>query len=107
MLRTSWVKFNGITYQPQDYVIIGWQDNDLHLFARILEVHIANNTIFFKVVSLITEGIESHFHSFVINNCVDESLLVQTEELVTSQVYTANLCKGSLYITFHTHIEKT
>ena len=69
--RTSWVKFNSIKYQPQDYVIIGWQDNDLSLFGRLLVVYVTHGTVFFKISSLVTLGIDHHFYSFVLDRSTD------------------------------------
>ena len=64
--RTSWAKSNGIKYQPGDYVITGWQHDDLPSFGCILAVYIMNGVIFLEVTSLISCGIDRHFHSFVL-----------------------------------------
>ena len=96
--------FKGTKYRCHDYVIIGWQDDDLPKFGRIRDLIVVQDTIFFELTCVVTLGIDRHFHSFNTNK---GEMVLQVSELVDHQVFNTHfLTIGLLYITFHSHIEK-
>lgn len=95
----------GTKYHPMDYVVTGWQDNDLPLFGCIQEIIIVNENALFSVLKCTTLGIERHFHSFVVRR-TGEVAMYWLSELADYQALQAHLLNDRLYITFRTHIEK-
>lgn len=107
MIRTRWVKCNGTKYQAQDYLLIGWQDDDLPIFGRIKTIYHIDNAIYFKIAKFPTLGIDRHFHSIVIGQKMLVEEVQCIDSLVTTQVFNAHLLRNdSLYITLRSHVER-
>lgn len=105
--RLNWAKFNGVKYQSSDYVIVGWQEDDLPRFGYIQKVYITCGVVVFKTKSVTTLGVDRHYHSLMIDNrntTVDINFL---SELKDSRTYHSHLLSnGGLYITLRSHVEK-
>lgn len=104
--RPSWIISSGVKYQPQDYVIIGWQDDDLPLFGHISSIFVAQNIAFLKINTALTLGVDHHYHSLLIQKGNREEMVVSLSELKDIRVYNAHLLSnGCLYITLRSHVE--
>lgn len=89
-----------------DFVLIGWQDNDLPIFGRIQQIIIIKNIALFVVSIYSAYGIDRHYHSFVIK----ESGEVATKclpNLAALQTFQGHIKGAVLYITFRSFIENT
>ena len=95
----------GTKYMIYDYVLIGWQDDDLPMFGLIQDIAVLNNNALFVVKLYNTLGINRHYHSFVISRTT-EVAIVWLSELQETAVFRAHhLSDGQLLITFRYHIE--
>ena len=79
--RPKWVILTGIKYSYFDYVLIGWQDDDLPLFGRVHDILVFESSVSFKVRKYETLGINRHYHSFCIKKRCDYSLYWNSELL--------------------------
>ena len=107
--RPTWIRLNGMKYQNTDYIICGWQDDDLPKFGSISTIFVVNNIAFFKVATSTTVGIDRHYHSYLVrchqNHC--EETVVCATTLIDHQPYRSHLLSnGSLYISIRSHVEK-
>lgn len=93
-------------YHILDYVLIGWQDDDLPRFGRIDEILVIKGNVMFIVHQCETVVIERHFHSFLIKN--EHTIgLYWYSELFDFQSFQGHVVGNShLYITFRSQIEK-
>ena len=55
-----------------DYVLIGWQEDDLPLFGLIEDILVINGCALFKVIKYATLKIDRHYHSFHIKKSSDQ-----------------------------------
>ena len=102
--RPNWVMHMGTKYLQHDYVLLGWQEDDLPTFGRIQYIAVVNNNALFGVVKYYAFGIDRHYHSFIIKK-TDEVAIYRLSELTDYQTFQAHLLRnGCLYITFHSHI---
>ena len=107
--RPSWIILNGIKYQITDYIITGWQYNDLPSFSCISAIYVVNNTPFFKAAASKTLGFDCHYHSFLLEAYPDEQKesILCVSSLIDHQTYQAHqLCNGGRYINVRAHVEK-
>ena len=107
--RPSWIFLNGVKYQIADYVITGWQDDDLPLFSYISSIYVVNNIPFFKATANRTCGVDRHFHSYLLEACPDEpeENITCVSSLIDHQAYQSHLlCNGGLYINVRSNVEK-
>ena len=56
----------GAKYHPNVFVVIGWQDNDLPIFGKIISIFVKESNLIYKIARYETLGISSHFHSYVL-----------------------------------------
>ena len=102
MYRVSWVKWMGVKYQPKEFVVQGWQENDLPIFGKILDVFVCKAQVYYKILEYKTLGISRHFHSFVIEKTTNEKF---TRNLMEYTPVRAVINDQVLYVTLRTHIE--
>lgn len=96
----------GIKYSHLDYIIKGWQSDDLPNFGRIENIIVVNdNALLFCVQDCITAGIDRHYHSFSIS-VTGEKDIVCLPELVDHHTFYGHLVNNGIYITLRSHIEK-
>ena len=94
----------GIKYTFSDFVVIGWQCDDLPLFGQIRHIAVVNDFVLFGVALYCTLGIDRHYHSYNIRK--NETAIYSLSELVDYQPLRAHsLANGHLYITLRSHIE--
>lgn len=96
----------GFKYMQSDYVLIGWQSDDLPIFGHIQYIAVVNGLVLFGMCVYHAYGIDRHYHSFAVSNTGEVSVCLLSE-LVDKQTFRAHLlCNGFLYVTFRSHIEK-
>ena len=90
----------GIKYAVSDYVLVGWQEDDLPIFGRIQYIAVLNHSTLLVVTLYNTFGITRHYHSFVVSRTaeVDAFWLGQLQDYAVFQGH--QLCNGQLVITF-------
>jgi len=77
----KWITDMGVKYTFTEYVLIGWQDDDLPAFGQIQCIVVMEGIVLFTVTKYHTLGIDWHFHSCVIDRS-DEVQLCPLSELV-------------------------
>lgn len=97
----------GCRYSVSDYVLVGWQDDDLPIFGKIRFIAVCSGQALIAVSTYGTLGIERHYHSFVLGRSTETCTLYWLSELVACQSFKAHqLSNGYSYITFRSHIER-
>lgn len=94
----------GVKYMHSDYILLRWQENDLPVFGRIVDIVVISSSALFEVTPYIAYGIDRHFHSFVIQRG-GETEYHWLLDLCHFETFRAHSKDGSLFITFHSHIE--
>lgn len=100
--RIAWVMYMGAKYHAKEFIIIGWQDNDLPVFAKTLNVYVKSQEVFFKVQKFTTLGIVRHFHSFVIQKTDQVEYFKGFSEYLPCSAISQN---ELLYVTLRSHVE--
>ena len=90
-------------YAEQDFVLIGWQADDLPVFAKIETIVVIGKEAFFIVNRYPAFGISHHYHSYCVKK-TDELIAVWLEEQA-STVFRCHLRDRQYLITFRYHIE--
>ena len=103
-IRPKWIIHMGVKYTFTEYVLIGWQDDDLPAFGQIQYIVVIEGIVLFTVTEYHTLSIDWHFHSCVINRS-DKVELCSLSELVYYHPFRAHNLNGHQYITFHSHIK--
>ena len=88
-----------------DYVLIGWQNDDLPIFGHIQYIAIVNELVLFGICIYHAYGIDRHYHSFALEKSrTGEISVCSLSELVDRQTFRAHLLHdGFLYVTFCSH----
>ena len=95
----------GTKYMISEFVVIGWQCDDLPVFGQIQHIAVVNDFVLFGVALYCTLGIDRHYHSYNIIR-KNEAAIYSLSELVDYQPLRAHfLTNGHLYITLRSHIE--
>ena len=105
IFRPAWVIVEGVKYQPHDYVVTGWQDDDLPIFSSIQSIFVACDTVVFKTKRATSLGIDRHYHSLLIQETSTEHPVCLSELKVNCVYHSHLLNNGGLYITIRSHIE--
>ena len=97
----------GSKYSVSDYLLIGWQDDDLPIFGKVHFIAVVIGKPLFATCSYHTIGIDRHYHSFVLSRGTEAYSMYWLSELPLCQPFKAHqLTNGCCYITFRSHIEK-
>lgn len=103
--RPKWIVHMGVKYMHSDYVLIGWQSDDLPEFGHIQDIAVVNELAFFVVCVYHAYSVDHHYHSFAIGK-TGEVRACLLRELVDNQSFRAHMLPNrSLYITFRSYIE--
>ena len=74
--RVAWVKLVGIKYHPKEFIVLGWQQDDLPIFGKILAIFASKaHEVYYRIVEYYTRGISRHFHSFVVEKTTTEKFV--------------------------------
>ena len=96
----------GTKYIISEFVVIGWQCDDLPVFRQIQFIAVVNDFVLFGVALYCTLGIDRHYHSYIIRKNEPAIYMYSLTELVDYQPLRAHfLTNGHLYITLRSHIE--
>lgn len=82
----KWITLMGIKYCLNDFVIIGWEVNDLPMFGQIMEIFSVKEKTFLQLRKYKTHGILKHYHSFSIKTTSDGTVLL-LQDILYYQVY--------------------
>lgn len=97
----------GTKYNFHDYILIGWEDDDLPRFGCIQDILFVDNEALFQVLEYKTLGIDRHYHSFCVKQSNVQSIYWLRELPDHHSFQSHRLSNHSLYITFRSHIENT
>ena len=64
--RPKWIVNMGIKYTFEEFVIIGWQCDDLPVFGQVTHIVVVNDFVLFGVTPFSTLSIDRHYHSYII-----------------------------------------
>ena len=101
------MKFAGYTYQPSLFVLTCFQPDDLPMFSRIDDLLLVNQEPFLCVTEYFTEGIDHHFHSYVIQ-CTNKKGTIHLSILPEPRPINSH-CLGAIqyrYITLRSQVLK-
>ena len=94
----------GVKYAVKDFILIGWQDDDLPLFGKIQTIAVLGKEALFITTSYPTHAISHHYHCYVVRK-TDEVCAIWLDELQANTVFQCHLRDCQLFITFRYHIE--
>ena len=96
----------GVKYSYSDYVIIGWQQDDLPCFGLIKDIFVAKQICILLVQEYKTIGVDRHYHSFCIET-TNKEVAFSIHGMFEHHTFRAHhLSNGHLCITFRSHIER-
>lgn len=112
MSRPNWIEWRGSKYFRNDYILCGFQSNDLPIFGKIYDLMDIENIVFFYVLLHETDGIDKHYHSYIIKPTTEKKLysMYDNEDLLglthPLQVHSLQSSPAILYITTKSFIFK-
>ena len=66
--RPKWIRCQSTVYRLAQFVLSGWQDDDLPQFSKIEELISIQNVAIMVAIHYHTVGIDRHYHSYVIGS---------------------------------------
>ena len=104
----KWVSLSGVKYTKLDYVLVGWQDDDMPKFGRVDDILVVKGQAFFTVSVYHAFGIDLHYHSYCIQDTSScEVILVsQIQSLCPNTFRAHEYSNGHLYITSRSLLHK-
>ena len=104
--RPNWIKIYGEEYHRREFVHIGWQENDLPLFAKILDIITVEEFPFFVIEKYKSLGINDHLLGFLIQH-THLTCCINIADLLYKYVFSAHsyIGDGQVYIISKTHLE--
>lgn len=103
--RPTWLSYSGCKYTASYYVLVGWQDNDLPIFGKIKFIAVIEDKVLFCVHEYHTEGLDRHYHSFVLGR-ESKECVYWLSEIPSCRPFIGHRVSNYSYITFHSHVEK-
>jgi len=64
--RPKWIKCQGTVYHLAQFVLTGWQDDDLPQFSKIDDLIYIQSVAIIVATQYHTVGIDRHYHSYLI-----------------------------------------
>ena len=64
--RVDWIECQGSKYCCNDFVLCGFQDDDAPQFGKVYDIVVCDERVFLCCHWYLTDGIDHHFHSYVI-----------------------------------------
>ena len=103
--RPTWIRIYGQEFHHSEYLLCGWQDNDLPVFGMIKDILVIAGTPLISLCLHKTLGINNHLLCFAITSAYQSSLIS-----LSHVVYRRPLCAhsilgdGHLYIAMRSHV---
>jgi hypothetical protein len=66
--RPNWIKVCGNTYRLSEFLVVGWQDNDLPEFGKIEQLMMVSHVPIAALTLYDTQGIDRHYHSYAVSS---------------------------------------
>lgn len=106
--RPSWIKTHGEQYYRNDFVLVGWQEDDLPQFAKIKDILVLVETPVLVLERYTTLGINNHILCYLIE-CTFQTFALCISGLVDTHSFTAHTYIGDrgLYIAMHSYVVKS
>ncbi len=106
--RPNWIKLYGQEFHHSEYVLCGWQEDDLPLFGRIKDILVVVGTPLFTLSLYQTLGINNHLLCFAITSA-HQSSVIRVSELVHRKTLCAHSSFGDshLYIAMRSRVVNT
>ena len=73
--RANWVKIYGYQYYPGDFVLCGWQSDDLPIFAKVDSILVIVGVPLLLVEVFHTVGFNNHILSYSITDSYTSSVI--------------------------------
>ena len=103
LYRPNWIKIYGEQYQRNEFLLVGFQqEDDLPFFGKIYELVVASNIPLVAVELYKTEGINSHIAAYLIKRTNNKSCFLLASLSYKNPLY-AHSYNGNLYIVLKTH----
>ena len=102
MYRFDWIEWQGNRYCLSDFIWYEYQD-ELPCFGKLFDIISVNGTVFLGLKVHLTQGINHHFHSFIVKP-TDKKVLCPLDYLNTLMGWTHSLQTHTLVsspTTFH------
>ena len=87
------MKLSGYTYQPNYFVLTGFQEDDLPIFSRICDILLQNERPMVQVVDFHTDGILQHYHSYSITP-INNKHIICLHDLIEPRPFNSHLISG-------------
>ena len=94
----------GVKYVVSDYLLLGWQENDLPSFSQILHIFVFNDCALFRVDVYSAYGFDHHYHSYPLRKNGIKAIH-WLSELPDFQTFRGHFVNDCLYVTFRSHVE--
>lgn len=104
--RPNWIGIYGECYYRDDFVLIGFQDEDLPSFGKIKDIAVASGSIPLVIVDIYrTQGINTHIAAYHIL-CTNTKSAVLLSDLITKHTFYVHLYidDGNTYIVMRSHV---
>ena len=73
--RLKWIRCQGTVYRLAQFVLSGWQDDDLPQFSKIEQLISIQNVAIMVAIHYHTVGIDRHYHSYLIGSTRCKSVI--------------------------------
>ena len=104
----NWIKIYGETYHRSEFVICGFQEDDLPIFGRIDAIMVITGTPIFSLRIFRTLGLSNHLLCYAIER-LHKTSLVLLSQLMHKEPLTPHQRTGddNVYITLRFHVINT
>ena len=106
--RPSWIHIYGKHFVKGQYIMCGWQHDDLPQFARIKDIILVVEYPLLILDTFITQGINNHLSSYLIKG-TRHVFIFRVSSLLVRDTFMAHTYPGDgqLYIAMKYHVERT
>ena len=111
--RSDWIEWRGNKYYLGDYVLCGFQDDDLPQFSKVHDILVVESEAFLCTTLYFTRGIDRHYHGYVIVPTLEKRIIYVSDknELLGSlhplRTHSLRSKPGTLYIVTKCIVIKT
>ena len=69
------MKWNGSKHRTGQFVLVGWQEDDLPEFSKVRDLIVVENQHLLILSTYFTLGIDRHYHSYVVKSTFKELVI--------------------------------